>query len=216
MVSAGWIDATYPGVDTQERIREFIRDARDTWGAVWFLLGSDTQVIPARRAYAMTCEAGGHPDEDAIGCDLYYADLDGTWNADGDEIYGETEDAVDLYPDHRQQLAGLLFKVVLNLTKQTGVSRDRVSKTRAKPILEQRHQFMANPVAIVAQQQIGGVNLEGQLVSFQVGNDLFSTNLEQGPHDGLLGRNSVHRDAVQAFEEDPRQTRRSRTPEQLQ
>jgi hypothetical protein len=121
MVSAGWIDATYPGVDTQERIREFIRDARDTWGAIWFLLGSDTQDIPARRAYAMTCEAGGHPDEDAIGCDLYYADLDGTWNADGDEIYGETVDAVDLYPDvfvgrasvrTNAQLAAFVSKVI--------------------------------------------------------------------------------------------------------
>jgi hypothetical protein len=99
MVSALWIDETYAGVDTQARIREFIRDAADTWGAVWFLLGSDTQVVPARRAYAMTCGAGGHPDEDAIGCDLYYADLDGTWDADGDGVYGEIADGVDLYPD---------------------------------------------------------------------------------------------------------------------
>lgn len=99
MVWAGWIDATYAGEDTQARIRAFIRDAHDTWGAVWFLLGSDIQVVPARRAYAMTCGAGAHPDEDAIGCDLYYADLDGTWNADGDETYGEVADLVDLYPD---------------------------------------------------------------------------------------------------------------------
>ena len=47
----------------------------------------------------MTCEAGGHVDEDAIACDLYYADLDGSWNADGDGIFGEIDDDVDLYPD---------------------------------------------------------------------------------------------------------------------
>lgn len=99
MVSALWIDATYAGSDTQARIREFIRDAAETWGAVWFLLGSDTQVVPARRAYAMTCGAGGHPDEDDIGCDLYYADLDGTWDANGNGVYGEIGDDVDLYSD---------------------------------------------------------------------------------------------------------------------
>jgi hypothetical protein len=47
----------------------------------------------------MTCEAGGHPDEDAIGCELYYSDLDGSWNADGNDVYGEMSDEVDLYPD---------------------------------------------------------------------------------------------------------------------
>ncbi|HYW68192.1 MAG TPA: C25 family cysteine peptidase, partial [bacterium] len=99
MVSLNWIDASYSGVDTQERIRSFIADAHATWGSVWFLLVGDTQWLPARRAYAMTCEAGGHADEDAIGCDMYYADLDGSWNADGNETYGELSDNVDLYPD---------------------------------------------------------------------------------------------------------------------
>lgn len=98
-VTVDWIDASYSGADTQERIRAFIADARESWGAIFYLLGGDTQIVPARRAYAMTCEAGGHADEDAIGCDLYYADLDGTWDDDGDGTYGEIADGVDLYPD---------------------------------------------------------------------------------------------------------------------
>lgn len=98
-VTVDWIESIYEGVDTQSRIRSFIADAAAAWGASWFLLGGDTQVVPARRAYAMTSEAGGHADEDAIGCDLYYSDLDGTWDLDGDGIYGETTDGVDLYPD---------------------------------------------------------------------------------------------------------------------
>lgn len=98
-VTVDWINATYSGADTQARIRSFVTDACAEWGTAWVLLGGDTALVPARRAYAMTCEAGGHPDEDAIACDLYYADLDGTWNADGDAIYGETTDDVDLYPD---------------------------------------------------------------------------------------------------------------------
>lgn len=99
IVTVDWIESNYEGDDTQSRVRGFIIDAYQSWGASWFLLGGDTQVIPARRAYAMTCDAGMHPEEDAIGCDLYYADLDGDWDLDGDGVYGEIEDDVDLYPD---------------------------------------------------------------------------------------------------------------------
>jgi hypothetical protein len=99
VVTTEWIASNYAGADAQERIRAFIAEARAQWGTAWVLLGGDTALVPARRAYAMTCEAGMHPDEDAIACDLYYSDLDGTWNADGDATYGETTDDVDLYPD---------------------------------------------------------------------------------------------------------------------
>ncbi|MFH1690173.1 MAG: C25 family cysteine peptidase [Candidatus Eisenbacteria bacterium] len=99
MVSVTWITANYPGDDDPERIRNFVADAHNTWGSVWFLLAGDTNWVPTRHAYAMTCEAGGHAEEDNIGCDMYFADLDGTWNADGDEIYGELADDVDLYPE---------------------------------------------------------------------------------------------------------------------
>ncbi len=99
IVTVDWIDSNYAGPDLQSRIRAFIADAATTWGATWFLLGGDTQVIPARRAYAMTSEAGMRPDEDDIGCDLYYSDLDGDWDRNGNGVYGETADDVDLYPD---------------------------------------------------------------------------------------------------------------------
>ena len=99
MVPVTWITGQYPGDDTPECIRNFIADAHDTWGTVWFLLGGDTDWVPTRRAYAMTCEAGAHADEDDIACDMYFADLDGTWNADGDDVYGELTDDVDLDPE---------------------------------------------------------------------------------------------------------------------
>ncbi len=99
IVTTGWIDATYPGGDGPERIRAFIADAHDTWGTIWFLLGGDTSTIPARTAFAMDCEANYQPDDNEIPCDLYYADLDGSWNADGDGIFGGIEDGVDLYAD---------------------------------------------------------------------------------------------------------------------
>jgi hypothetical protein len=99
IITTDWINTIYPGSDEPERIRAFIADAHDTWGAIWFLLGGDTSTVPARTAFAMDCEADYQPDENDIPCDLYYADLDGSWNADGDGIFGEIEDGVDLYAD---------------------------------------------------------------------------------------------------------------------
>jgi hypothetical protein len=66
----------------------------------YVLLAGDTDIIPCRFAYAMTCSAFIYPGrEDTMPCDLYYADLQGTWDLDGDGSYGEIEDSIDLYPD---------------------------------------------------------------------------------------------------------------------
>lgn len=99
--TVSWINANYPGgSDTAERIRFFLQDAYALWGTTYVLLGGDTEFVPAR--YGSTTYYGG----ETIPTDLYYSDLDGNWNEDGDAIYGEgykTEDdpgdGVDLYPD---------------------------------------------------------------------------------------------------------------------
>ncbi|HEX7401071.1 MAG TPA: C25 family cysteine peptidase, partial [candidate division Zixibacteria bacterium] len=99
IVTTGWIYAHYSGYDNAERVRNFIRDAYQNWGTVWVLLGGDTNMVPARIVWAMDSEAGYYPDENDIRCDLYFSDLDGTWDANGNHTYGEVEDSVDLYPD---------------------------------------------------------------------------------------------------------------------
>ena len=99
IVTVSWITSNYPGADTQEKIRNFIRDAHDNWGTVWTLLGGDTNIIPERKGYGEVEGAAAGVDVDYIPADLYYSDLDGNWNADGDPTYGEVDDNVDLYPD---------------------------------------------------------------------------------------------------------------------
>ncbi len=96
-----WIKANYTnGVDTPETIRNFIRDAVSKWGTAWVLLGGDTDVIPIRFGYTTAYGT------EEIPTDLYYSNLDGNWNADGDAVFGEawagsgnTGDNADLYPD---------------------------------------------------------------------------------------------------------------------
>jgi len=94
------IYSNYSGRDNQEKIRNFIKYIHENLGVGYVLLGGDVDVVPARIAFAMACEAGYHPeDEDSIRADLYYSDLDGDWDADGDNLFGEVEDSVDLIPD---------------------------------------------------------------------------------------------------------------------
>jgi hypothetical protein len=96
--TVNWILANYSGEDNAARIRNYIKTLPDS-NIQYVLLGGDTYMVPHRFAYAMTCSAGGHVREDSLPCDLYYADLQGDWNFDGDNHYGEVEDSIDLYPD---------------------------------------------------------------------------------------------------------------------
>jgi hypothetical protein len=99
--TVSWIDANYPGgCDTAERIRLFLADAFSSWGTTYVLIGGDTGAVPVR--FAWTWYYGG----EFIPTDLYYSDLDGNWNDDGDDRFGEAfngsaspGDSLDLYPD---------------------------------------------------------------------------------------------------------------------
>jgi hypothetical protein len=90
------ISSSYSGVDTAEKIRNFIKDAYSSWGTQWVLLGGDIEVVPCRDAFAF---AYGSDDDQNIPADLYYSDLDGNWNANGNSVFGEISDNVDLFPD---------------------------------------------------------------------------------------------------------------------
>lgn len=101
--TVSWINANYDGSDVQERIRNFIKDAYTNWGTTWVLLGGDVNVVPARYVECSVSWCPNYPDG-LITSDLYYAHLDGNWNANGNSIFGEDEgeyggDLVDYYPE---------------------------------------------------------------------------------------------------------------------
>lgn len=92
--------------DTEAKIRNFIRYAHLEWGTKYVLLGGDVQIIPVRRLYVNISgwDAGFIFDrsiEGWIPSDLYYGALDGTWNNNFNEKFGERgnsleEDEADL------------------------------------------------------------------------------------------------------------------------
>lgn len=95
IVTLDEIYSTQWGRDNAEKIRNYLKTHR---GIGYVLLGGDTDIVPARFAFAM--DAGtGNPSDNQIPADLYYADLNGSWDFDGDGVFGEVEDSVDLVPD---------------------------------------------------------------------------------------------------------------------
>lgn len=78
------------------RIRNFLRFAYDEWQTKYVLLGGDAQIIPAIKLrinetwwYTGTQLVWTFAN---IRSDLYYAALDGTWDDDFDEFFGEASD----------------------------------------------------------------------------------------------------------------------------
>ena len=102
--TVGWIESRYPGADSPERIRNFLKDAYSKWGTVYALLGGDPAVVPMRVLeydwlWSYTAETA-----DEISVDCYYSNLDGDWNGDGDQNFGEggsysDDDGIDAYAD---------------------------------------------------------------------------------------------------------------------
>ncbi|MCX7846468.1 MAG: C25 family cysteine peptidase [bacterium] len=108
---------SYAGADIQQKIRACISNYVANRATTFVVLGGDDTIVPDRDCYAY-CEG---ETELAMPTDLYYSDLNGTWNADGDTRYGETTDEVDMAPDvivgripvrTAQQAADYITKVV--------------------------------------------------------------------------------------------------------
>lgn len=104
IVTTEWIAQNYQGTengDLADRIRGFLRDSYIHHGTRYVLLGGDSEIIPARGVY--TAVGSGTVDT-SLASDMYYACLDGPWNGDGDQFWGETTDGInggdiDLMPE---------------------------------------------------------------------------------------------------------------------
>jgi len=85
-------------------IRNFIRDAYENWGITYVLIGGDNNIIPAQTLYFGSWFEGVHWVDYYGPSDLYYSCLQGTFNYDGDNKWGEKHDGdgggdVDLFAE---------------------------------------------------------------------------------------------------------------------
>jgi hypothetical protein len=108
--------AALHGSDLQETVRNYIRDAYLYWGVRFVLLGGDTDILPPRTVEMELLDLT-HPISD-----LYYACLDGNWNADGDAFIGEP--APD--PGNPGDAADLIAEVYVGRAPVSTVAEARV------------------------------------------------------------------------------------------
>jgi len=101
IVTVGDIYQAYSGVDNQEKIRNFIRDAYLYWDTNYVLLGGDNatnngdEIVPARLLWVDILDHGEPPqvtDSANIPSDLYYACLDGCYDYNSDNKWGQPTD----------------------------------------------------------------------------------------------------------------------------
>ncbi len=96
IVSTEDIYSEMDGRDYQEKIRNYIIQEYQNEGIFMVTIGGDVNVVPHRGLYASV--NGGEIEDSGIPADMYYSCLDGNWNNDGDEKWGEV-DEYDLLPE---------------------------------------------------------------------------------------------------------------------
>ena len=94
VLTTTWIYSNYFGIDNQEKIRNCIKSFFTSYGISYVTIFGDADQVPVRYVYV--------PDdlETYIATDLYYADLDGTWDDNGDGLYADQRfDNVNCLPE---------------------------------------------------------------------------------------------------------------------
>ena len=98
IVTTDAIYAEMTGVDNQDKIRNYIIQEYQNNGIIMAVLGGDVDIVPYRPFYCYVTSGGGDQESNNIPADLYYCGLDGTWNDNGNNRYGEPGED-DLLPE---------------------------------------------------------------------------------------------------------------------
>jgi len=80
------------GGSTPEDIREYIGDAYTDLGIDYVLIGGDDGVVPAKTLWVFGIDEETTPYDTFMPSDIYYSCLDGPYNFDGDNKWGEPTD----------------------------------------------------------------------------------------------------------------------------
>lgn len=98
------INANYTGANLAEKTKRFIDDAYNTWGTLWFIIGSHKDSLPNAPCYGYVPTVPATTDNNIASErffeDLYRSGVYHDWDDDNDLLYGErTADAPDLLAD---------------------------------------------------------------------------------------------------------------------
>lgn len=103
IITTEQISSQYSGNSLQEKIKRAIKDYYNgTYsGLKYVLLGGDVDIVPSRMCHIGYLQSDGVYEEETTPTDMYYACFDGNfgWDANGNGVYGEVNDNVDLIPE---------------------------------------------------------------------------------------------------------------------
>ncbi len=89
--------ASLAGQDLQEKMRNYITAEYQASGIEHVILGGDVEHVPYRGFYCYVVSGTGY-EEYNIPADIYFSSLDGSWNSNGDNKWGEPGED-DLLPE---------------------------------------------------------------------------------------------------------------------
>ncbi len=97
ITSLAEITSSQPGQDVAEKMRNYIIQEYQDHAIEHVILVGDVEHLPYRGFYCYVESGNGYQDDD-IPADLYFSALDGNWNDDGDDLWGEIGEE-DLLPE---------------------------------------------------------------------------------------------------------------------
>ena len=91
------IGSTMSGQDLQEKMRNYIINEYHINSIEQVILGGDIELVPYRGFYCYVISGSGYEDNN-IPADIYFSALDGNWNTNGNNKWGEPGEE-DLLPE---------------------------------------------------------------------------------------------------------------------
>ena len=137
IVTTAEIYSTMTGSDNQEKIRNYIIQEYQNNGIMMVILGGDTNIVPFRGLYCYVTSGGGDQESSSIPGDLYYCGLDGTWNDDQDNRWGEPGED-DLLPE-----VGISRMSFMNITGFNNMVHKSISYQQSPIMGEFRNYILA-------------------------------------------------------------------------
>ncbi len=135
IVTVSDIYASMTGIDNQDKIRNYIIQEYQNNGIMMVVLGGDVNIVPFRGFYCDVISGGEHMTDDGIPADLYYSGLDGTWNDNGNNRWGE-EGEDDLLPE--VGISRMSFKNATELANMI----NKTLKYQQEPVLGEFHKVI--------------------------------------------------------------------------
>jgi len=104
VVSVDWIYENFPGRDPSEKVRNFLKEAYEYWGTEYLLIAGGFRIVPVNKVHFSMGIMSGTYYADFPSDYAYYGCLDGDYDFNQNNLYGEWNDGinggrVDLSPE---------------------------------------------------------------------------------------------------------------------